>query len=148
MASNDPYKKRAYTGLTILENVKQYLPEDISRDDIKGMLYNSLGDTVVNDSSQYIKGKNLTKDQVEGIIDMLMKSVKKEEGEEEENPVEDERLKDVKVKIGFYDADKENVREIIFRGKNPTDEELDQMLNQLTSNGEENVKLLAVEFED
>ena len=148
MASNDSYKKRAYTGLTILENVKQYLPEDISRDDIKGMIYNALGDTIVNDNSKYIKGKNLTKDQVEGIIDMLLKSVKKEDDGEEDNQAEDERLKDVKVKIGFYDADKENVRKIIFRGKNPTDEEVDQMLNQLTSNGNENVKLLAVEFED
>ena len=147
MSSKDSYKKRAYTGLTILENVKQYLPEDISRDDIKGMIYNSLGDTVVNDKSQYIKGKNLTKDQVEGITDMLLKTVKKEEGEEEEEVV-DKRLEDVKVKIGFYDADKENVRKIIFRGKNPTDEEVDNMLNQLTSSGQENVKLLAVEFED
>ncbi len=147
MSSKDSYKKRAYTGLTILENVKQYLPEDISRDDIKGMIYNALGDTVVNDKSQYIKGKNLTKDQVEGITDMLLKTVKKEEGEEEEEVV-DKRLEDVKVKIGFYDADKENVRKIIFRGKNPTDEEVDNMLNQLTSSGQENVKLLAVEFED
>ena len=146
MSSND-YKKRAYTGLTILENVKQYLPEDISRDDIKGMIYNALGDTVVNDKSQYIKGKNLTKDQVEGITDMLLKTVKKEEGAEEEEAI-DKRLEDVKVKIGFYDADKENVRKIIFRGKNPTDEEVDNMLNQLTSSGQENVKLLAVEFED
>ena len=147
MSSKDSYKKRAYTGLTILENVKQYLPEDISRDDIKGMIYNALGDTVVNDKSQYIKGKNLTKDQVEGITDMLLKTVKKEEGEEEEEVV-DKRLEDVKFKIGFYDADKENVRKIIFRGKNPTDEEVDNMLNQLTSSGQENVKLLAVEFED
>ena len=78
---------------------------------------------------------------------MLLKTVKKEEGEEEEEVV-DKRLEDVKVKIGFYDADKENVRKIIFRGKNPTDEEVDNMLNQLTSSGQENVKLLAVEFED
>ena len=111
------------------------------------MIYNALGDTVVNDKSQYIKGKNLTKDQVEGITDMLLKTVKKEEGEEEEEVV-DKRLEDVKVKIGYYDADKENVRKIIFRGKNPTDEEVDNMLNQLTSSGQENVKLLAVEFED
>ena len=57
MASNDSYKKRAYTGLTILENDKQYLPEDIGRDVIKGMIYNAVADTVVNDNSKYIKGK-------------------------------------------------------------------------------------------
>ena len=55
---------------------------------------------------------------------MLLKSLKKEDNEEEENQAEDERLKDVKVKIGFYNADKENARKIIFRDKNPTDEEI------------------------
>ena len=42
------YKKKKYKGLTILENVKEYLPQDISRNDIKGMVYNALGNSIVN----------------------------------------------------------------------------------------------------
>ena len=54
----------------------------------------------------------------------------------------------ISIIIYIIDIVVQNVRKIIFRGKNPTDEEVDNMLNQLTSSGQENVKLLAVEFED
>ena len=147
MSSNDSYKKTDYKGLTILENVKEYLPENISKEDIKGMVYNALGNSIVNNKSEYIKGKNLTKDQVEGIVDALFKLVSNNENSEKKD-FEDERLNDVKIKIGFYDADKENVRKFMFRGKNPSDEEVEKTYNNLTSNGSENVKLLAIEFQD
>ena len=147
MSSNESYKKKEYKGLTILENVKEYLPENIGKDDIKGMVYNALGNSIVNDKSQYIKGKNLTKVQAEGIVDVLFKLVSSNESSEK-NAFEDERLNDVKIKIGFYDADKENVRKFMFRGKNPSDEEVEKTYNNLSSNGTENVKFLAIEFQD
>ena len=146
-SKDELYKIKAYKGLTILENVKEYLPQDISRNDIKGMVYNALGDTIVNDKSNYIKGKNLTSDQVEGIVDMLMNIVSKNENSEE-SKFDDERLNDVKLKIGFYDGNKENVRKFMFRGKNPSDQDVENTYNQLSSNGTENVKFLAIEFQD
>ena len=111
------------------------------------MVYNALGNSIVNDKSQYIKGKNLTKEQAEGIVDVLFKLVSSNESSEK-NAFEDERLNDVKIKIGFYDADKENVRKFMFRGKNPSDEEVEKTYNNLSSNGTENVKFLAIEFQD
>ena len=141
------YKKKKYKGLTILENVKEYLPQDISRNDIKGMVYNALGNSIVNNKSEYIKGKNVTTEQVEGIIDMLMDIVSKNETSET-NKFDDERLNDVNLKIGFYDGDKENVRKFMFRGRNPTEQEVENTYNQLSSNGTENVKFLAIEFVD
>ena len=141
------YKKKKYKGLTILENVKEYLPQDISRNDIKGMVYNALGNSIVNNKSEYIKGKNVTTEQVEGIIDMLMDIVSKNETSET-NKFDDERLNDVNLKIGFYDGDKENVRKFMFRGRNPTEKEVENTYNQLSSNGTENVKFLAIEFVD
>jgi len=140
------YKKRTFKGLTILENVKQYFPENIERDYIKDMVNNALGGNIVNDKSEYIKGKNLTKEQVEGIIDVLFKIVSENENVEK-NEIEDERLNDIKVNIGFYDANKENIRKFIFKGKNPTDEEVENTLNQFNS-GEAETKILAVEIED
>ena len=44
---NKNYKKRAYKGATILENVKQCLPENIDRNYIKDMVYNALGNNIV-----------------------------------------------------------------------------------------------------
>ena len=51
------YKKRTFKGLTILENVKQYFPENIERDYIKDMVINALGGNIVNDKSEYTRGK-------------------------------------------------------------------------------------------
>ena len=142
---DEAYKKRGRKGLTILENVKEFLPETITRDELKNMVYNCIGDSIVP-KSEYVKGKNLTKDQVEGIIDIVFKTVT-DEDDNEEKDYDDPRLNDVKVKIGFYDADKENIRKFFFRGKNPTDEEVETMLKNICG-GNENTKLLALDLED
>ena len=140
------YKKRQYKGVTILENVKQCFPENIDRNYIKDMVYNALGYNIVKDKSEYIKGKNLTSEQVEGIIDILHKIVYENEIVEK-NEIEDKRLNDAKVNIGFYEANEENIRKFIFKGKNPTEEEIQNALNQF-NNGEEETKILAVEILD
>ena len=140
------YKKRSCKGLTILENVKEYMPETISREEVKNMVYNALGNTIVKDKYEYVKGKNLTKDQVEVIIDLLLKTITENENIEQED-FDDERFNDVKVNIGFYDVNVENVRRIIFREENPSKEEIENMLNEI-SGGNENTKLLAVELQD
>ena len=140
------YKKRSCKGLTILENVKEYMPETISREEVKNMVYNALGNTIVKDKYEYVKGKNLTKDQVEFIIDLLLKTITENENIEQED-FDDERFNDVKVNIGFYDVNVENVRRIIFREENPSKEEIENMLNEI-SGGNENTKLLAVELQD
>ena len=143
---NKNYKKRVYQGVTILENIKNYFPENIERDFIKDMVYNTLAQNIVKDESQFIKGKNLTVKQVDGIIDVIFKIVHENENVEK-NEVEDERLKDVKVNIMFYDANEENIRKFIFKDKNPTDEEVENTLKQFNS-GEEEVKILGVEILD
>ena len=48
------YKKETQKGLTILENVKEILPKDISKESIKDMVYNALGNTIVEDKSKFI----------------------------------------------------------------------------------------------
>ena len=91
------------------------------------MVYNVLSGNIVKDKSKYIKGKNLTYDQVEGIIDILFKIVSENENVEK-NEIDDERLNDVKVNIRFYDANEENIRKYIFKGKTPTEEEVENAL--------------------
>ena len=54
------YKKRTYEGLTILENIKEFIPEKTDRDYIKNMVYNCLSANIVKKESEYIKGKNFT----------------------------------------------------------------------------------------
>ena len=131
------YKKETQKGLTILENVKEILPKDISKESIKDMVYNALGNTIVEDKSKFIKGVNITKEHAQTIIDVLYNIVHKKENEDEnenenekkpEDIVDNTSLKDVNVIIGFYDATEENVRKFMFKKKNPTDEEVKKAL--------------------
>jgi len=137
------YKKETQKGLTILENVKEILPKDISKDNIKDMVYNALGNTIV-DKSKFIKGVNLTDEHAQNIVDILYNIVHNNENLEQ---IDNLSLKDINVTIGFYDATEENVRRFMFKKKNPTDEEVKNTLNQLTA-GDVDAKILAIEIKD
>ena len=150
------YKKETQKGITILENVKEFLPKDISKENIRDMVYNALGNTIVEDKSKFIKGVNITKEHAQTIIDVLYNIVHKKENEDEnenenekkpEDIVDNTSLKDVNVIIGFYDATEENVRKFMFKKKNPTDEEVKKALTQLTA-GDVDAKILAIEIKD
>ena len=144
---DENFKKETRKGLTILENVKEILPNDISKDNIREMVVNALGDTIVEDESKFIKGVNLTKAHVETIVDALFNIVT--QTEENEN-IEDDRYKDFKdinISIGFYDANEENVRKFMFKGKNLTEKQVKNTLNQLNS-VEVDAKILAIELKD
>ena len=140
---NKNYKKETQKGLTILENVKEILPKDISKENIKDMVYNALGNTIV-DNSKFIKGVNLTDEHAQNIVDILYNIVHNNENLEQ---IDNLSLKDINVTIGFYDATEENVRRFMFKKKNPTDEEVKNTLNQLTA-GDVDAKILAIEIKD
>ena len=140
-----PITIKSCKNLMISENVFEFLPEDISKEEIKNMVYNSLGNSIVDDKLKYIKGKNLTKEQVKCIIDILYMNVIHENNSENNYG---EILGDAKIKIRMCDINKENVKNIIFKNnKNPDDEDVDEMLNQLTSSSE-NMKLFVIELLD
>ena len=143
-AVNKNYKKETQKGLTILENVKEILPKDISKENIKDMVYNALGNTIVEDKCKFIKGVNLTEEHAQNIVDVLYNIVHKNENVEE---IDNVSLKDINVVIGFYDATEENVRKFMFKNKNPTEEEVKKTLNQLTA-GDVDTKILAIEIKN
>ena len=144
---DENFKKETRKGLTILENVKEILPNDISKENIREMVVNALGDTIVEDESKFIKGVNLTKAHVELIVDALFNIVTQTEEDENNEDDKYKDFKDINISIGFYDANEENVRKFMFKGKNPTDEQVKNTLNQLNS-GEVDAKILAIELKD
>lgn len=147
---NPLLNKSKYKGMVILENIKEYIPEDISRDEIKEMVYNSLGNTIVEDSAMYVQGKNLTKDQTDGIIDYLMGIIQNNENVNGINVIDaisDRRLDGVNVKIGFHSLSKDIIRNIMFKGENPSEDDVDDMFRKI-SNNESDVKLLIIELQE
>ena len=131
-------KKLSYKGVTILENVPKYIPETVTRDEIKDMVYDALK---INDDLSR-KGK-LNNEEIEGIIDMIMIII----SSNDDKTINDKRLDNLKAVIGFYDADKENVKRIFFKDKKPTDEEIEEKLNDIASMNEE-TKLFAIEVQN
>ena len=130
------YKKVSYKDITILDNVQKYIPENTTRDEIKFMVYNALGITDLKNKSN----NNLTEEQIDAIIDILVNTINGDN-----KKIDDNRLKGIKAVIGFYDADKENVKQLFFKNKKPTEEEIEDKLNDLVSVSDE-TKLFAIEI--
>ena len=78
---------------------------------------------------EYKKGVNLTEEQAEVICDILFNHIIGN-NEEKDDP---EILDDVKLKMGFCDVNRDNIKNIMFRGQNPTKEEIEDVYMQFKS---------------
>ena len=126
---NNSEKFLSYNNLRISENVIEFLPKDVSKEEIKEMVLNALGDSIANDNLKYIKGKNLTDKQVNAIIEILYKNVKKENAEINYEQI----FGDTNIKIGLKEMNKENIKNIIFNNSEPSEEEIKEVLAQYIS---------------
>ena len=123
----------------MVDNVQKYIPENTTRDEIKDMVYNALEITDSKNKST----EKLTEDQIEAIIDMLTRHI----NSRDDKNGDDNRLDGLKMTIGFYDADKENVKKLFFKDKKPSEEEVEDKLNDLVSVNDE-TKLFAIEIQN
>ena len=57
----------------------------------------------------------------------------------------DDLFKDINIKIGFHDMNKQNIRKIIFKDYNPTEEEVEEVINQYNAENDE-LKFLVIEL--
>ena len=133
-------KVKPFKNIQILDNVKEYLPDDVTRDEIEEMVMGAIGDNVV-ESTHFKKGINLTRGHVEALIDIIYMNLV---GTNNGNKDYDKILGDVKLKIGFCDINKESVKNIMFKGQNPTEGEIEQVLEQFKSSI--NPKLFVIEL--
>ena len=145
-------KKSKYKGVTFVQNLKEYFPDDISKEEVRTMVLNALSEYIVQNPKNYIKGKNLTKEQSEALADIVYNRIVKNEDDDEENNEDKEKIEkykildDVKVKIGMSDLNDNIVKKLFFKNKdNVTDEEITRTINNL-SQGNENVKVLIIEM--
>ena len=135
-------KVKPLKNIQILDNVKEYLPDDVTRDEIEEMVMGAIGDNVV-ESTHFKKGINLTRGHVEALIDIIYMNLV---GTNNGNKDYDKILGDVKLKIGFCNINKESVKNIMFKGQNPTEGEIEQVLEQFKSSI--NPKLFVIELLD
>ena len=132
-------KTFSYKGVTILENVQKYMPINITREEIKQMVYNALE---INDAKYISKGK-ITEEQLEGVID----AIKIITSSDNKKNIDDKKLDNLNAIIGFYDADKDNIKKIFFKDQKPSEEEVEEKLNDIISTNED-AKLFIIEIKN
>ena len=141
--NNLSYRKYKFNGITVVQNLKDYLPDKITKDEIKYMIYTALGEGLIEDEQYYIPGKTVTKKQVDLIVELIENYIKYDDNIE--NLENDDILNGVNLSVDLVDINKDIIREKMFKGKNPSDIQLDNTLKNLTG-GLSNVKLLNIEF--
>ena len=132
-------KTFSYKGVTILENVQKFMPINITREEIKQMIYDALE---INDAKNKSKGK-ITEEQIEGLIDAIAIITSSDDNKN----IDDKRLNELNAIIGFYDANEEIIKNIFFKDQKPTEEEIEDKLNDIISMNED-AKLFAIEFKN
>lgn len=144
MKKNDlDYRKYKFNGITIIQNLKDYMPERITRGEIKDMIFNAFGDGLVDDKRYYIPGKTVTRQQANAIVDLIEKYIRDDKNLEN---FEDKSILDgVNLTIDLVDLNKDIIKEKMFKGKNPSNGEVENIFKNL-SQGQNNVKILSIDF--
>ena len=120
--------------------MKEYFPGDVTRDEIEEMVLSAIGDSIVK-GLNFKKGVNLTMEHAQAIIDLLYMNINETNNGDKNY---EEILEGVKLKIGFCDINKDSIKNIMLKGQNPTDEEIEQVLEQFE--GSINPKLFVIEL--
>ena len=137
------YRKYKFNGITVVQNLRDYVPKSISKEEIRDMVFNAFGDGLVDDDKYYIPGKTVTRTQANAIVDLLEYYIKNDSIVQ--NLENKNLLKGVNLTIDLVDLNRVIIKEKMFKGKNPTKVELDNILKNL-SQGMDNVKVLSIEF--
>ena len=138
------YRKFKFNGITVVQNLRDYIPTTITRDEIKDMVFNAFGDGLVDDYKYYIPRKTVTRKQANEIVNLIESFIK--EDAIVNNLENDSILNGVNLKIDLVDLNEDIIKEKMFKGKNPSNEELENTVKNL-SRGLSNTKILSIDFE-
>ena len=141
---NIDYRKFKFNGITVIQNLKEYIPNDITKEEIREMVYNAFGEGLVDDDKYYIPGKTVTRKQANEIINLIESYIREDEFV---SNLENKSILDgVNLVIDLVDLNKDIIKEKMFKGKNPSELQLENTLKNL-SGGLSNIKILSIDFQ-
>ena len=145
-------RKSKLNNITFVQNLKEYFPEEISKEEIRCMVMNALSGYIVNNKKNFVAGKTVTREQSEAIANLVFEKVKSDQNSQIEEYDEDNLtneknlLDDLKIKVCMSDLTSDVVKKIFFKNKeNIPPEEVSKTI-QNVSQGSENVKVLTIEL--
>ena len=91
MRRKSTIRKSQCNGVVIVEDIKEYLPTNMTKDTIYQMVENALEGCIVDDESKAVQGKTVTRKQVNTISEIVYLKLKDEEEEEHQEKEDNEK---------------------------------------------------------
>ena len=145
-------KNKNINGINIVHNLENYFANNITEEKIKEMVLNVMNKVIVDNKSEFIPGKNITKKQAEKIAKVLYKKITKNKNSDMNILKEDENinsiLKNLKVKIEISELDKESAQKIIKKDINidKNNENINKTIQEISKDNQ-NIKILFIKLE-
>ena len=145
-------KNKNINGINIVHNLENYFANNITEEKIKEMVLNVMNKVIVDNKSEFIPGKNITKKQAEKIAKVLYKKITKNKNSDMSILKEDENinsiLKNLKVKIEISELDKESAQKIIKKDINidKNNEDINKTIQEISKDNQ-NIKILFIKLE-
>ena len=135
------YKKSKMNGIVIVENLKEYFPKEITRDEVQELIFEAFGDCIVEDDDLLIPGQTATYDQVLELSDYIFNYIKGNDKKTKNN----KSLEKLNIKIDLVSLDKKFIKDKLFKGKEPSEKELEKAVKSYSGSSKD-VKALTIEF--
>ena len=145
-------KNKNINGINIVHNLENYFANNITEEKVKEMVLNVMNKVIVDNKSEFIPGKNITKKQAEKIAKVLYKKITKNKNSDMSILKEDENinsiLKNLKVKIEISELDKESAQKIIKKDINidKNNEDINKTIQEISKDNQ-NIKILLIKLE-
>ena len=137
---NKDLKKSKINGITIVQNLKDYFPEDITKEEIKNLVFEAFGNSIVDDMSLYIPGQTVTFEQAIELSNYIYNIIKNKKNNNEQC------LEDLNVKIDLVPLNKKLIKEKMFKGQDPSEKQIENVF-QSYGGESNNIKVLTIEFQ-
>ena len=123
-----------------MENLGDYFPEDITKEEIQNLVFEAFGDSVVDDMSLYIPGQTVTYEQAVELSIYIYNIIKNKKNNNQKC------LEDLNVKIDLVPLNKKLIKDKMFKGKEPSDKQIENIYESYGGDSSE-IKVLTIEFQ-
>ena len=137
------FKKLEFNNITIIDNLSNYFPKNISKEEIKELVDDVLYGRIVEDQYEVIQGQNITREQADALAQIIYEKITKEGKKISKNNYS--VLENINVKIGMSELNKETIEKIFFKGHKITEMQNEIIMKNLAK-GKKNVKVLYIEL--
>ena len=137
------FKKLEFNNITIIDNLSNYFPKNISKEEIKELVDQVLFGRIVEEQYEVIQGQNIAREQADALAQIIYEKITKEEEKISNNNYS--VLDNINVKIGMIELNKETIEKIFFQGYKITEIQNEIIMKNLAK-GKKNVKVLYIEL--